>query len=155
MKITGKIRFVERKDLPQVIALCQLHAEYERSAYDSNNKLERLEEALFAPVPKLYCLVAESNGELIGYATYMEQYATWDAATYIYMDCLFIKESARGLRIGEKLVKRMEKEGRALDCTLMQWQTPDFNTRAMKFYHRIGASSKSKERFFLTINPTS
>ena len=151
MRITGKIRFVERKDLPQVVTLCQLHAEYERAAYNSNNKLERLEEALFTTSPKLYCLVEE----LIGYATIMDQYATWDATTDIYMDCLIIKESARGLGLGEKLVKRIEKEGRALGCTLIQWQTPDFNTRAMKFYHRIGASSKSKERFFLTIDTKS
>ena len=75
----------------------------------------------------------------------------WDAGEYIYMDCLFIKESARSLGIGEKLVRKIQKEGEALGCNLIQWQTPDFNVRAIKFYNRIGATSKSKERFFLNI----
>ena len=44
------------------------------------------------------------------------------------------------------------KEAQKLECVLIQWQTPDFNKRAMKFYNRIGAKSKNKERFFLTID---
>ena len=67
------------------------------------------------------------------------------------MDCLFIKEFVRGYGLGEKLVNKIKQEGKKLRCDLIQWQTPDFNIRAMKFYRRIGAVSKSKERFFLPI----
>ncbi|MFT5917067.1 MAG: hypothetical protein ACI81T_003581, partial [Bacteroidia bacterium] len=49
------------------------------------------------------------------------------------------------------LIRRIQSEAKKLNCSLIQWQTPDFNTRAMKFYKRIGASSKSKERFFLEV----
>ena len=88
---------------------------------------------------------------LLCYATYMRQYATWDACEYIYMDCLFIKEFARGYGLGEKLVNKIKQEGKKLRCDLIQWQTPDFNIRAMKFYRRIGSVSNSKERFFFPI----
>ena len=37
------------------------------------------------------------------------------------------------------------------DCDLIQWQTPDFNEKAIEFYNRIGGKSKSKERFYLNI----
>ena len=67
------------------------------------------------------------------------------------MDCLFMTEKARGLGLGEELVSRIKLEGSKLGCNHIQWQTPDFNTRAMKFYYRIGAKSKSKERFYLDI----
>ena len=82
----------------------------------------------------------------------MKQYSTWDAKEYLYMDCLFLFEEYRGLGIGEELVNTMKEFGRKEDIDLIQWQTPDFNVRAIKFYRRLGASSKSKERFFLTIN---
>ncbi len=76
---------------------------------------------------------------------------TQEKYNYLYMDCLFVKEFARGLGIGEKLVRQIEMEGKKLNCHLIQWQTPDFNTPAIRFYERLGATSKSKERFFLTI----
>lgn len=149
MIIKQHIRLAERNDLLQIIELCALHATFEKSDYNIEGKAERLAEDLFSNTPKLYCLVVESDGQLIGYATYIKQYATWDATEYIYMDCLFLKALARGLGIGEKLVRRIQEEGLKLGCRQLQWQTPDFNTRAINFYTRIGAIAKSKERFFL------
>ncbi len=151
MIIKRHIRFAEPKDIPGIVELCALHAAFEKSGYAREEKAARLERDLFSNAPKLYCLVVESDKQLIGYATYMKQYATWDAMEYIYMDCLYLKPFARGLGIGEKLVQKIQKEGKKLRCNLIQWQTPDFNVRAMKFYKKIGATSKSKERFFLKI----
>lgn len=143
------IRFAQPSDMAQIIDLCAAHAEFERSEYDRNGKVEKLSRDLFKDNPGLFCLVIEQGEDLLGYATFMKQYATWDAAEYIYMDCLFIKEEARSKGLGEKLVRQIQLEGIVMGCSLIQWQTPDFNTRAMKFYKRIGATSKSKERFFL------
>lgn len=146
-----KIRFVEREDLNQVIDLCRAHALYEQSDYSDAGKQDGLLRDLFSTIPKLYCIVAEVGANLVGYATYMKQYATWEAGEYVYMDCLFVAESVRGQRIGEQLVERIKEESLKMGCSLIQWQTPDFNTRAIKFYNRIGATSLSKERFFLEL----
>lgn len=151
MKEQTKIRFAEPEDIQQIIELCEAHAHFEKAEYHKNGKVEQLTIDLFSKNPKLYCLVVENEEQLIGYATYMKQYTTWDACEYIYMDCLFVKEFARGMRIGEQLIKKIQKEAKLFGCNLIQWQTPDFNTRAIKFYNRIGATSKSKERFFLEI----
>ncbi len=143
------IRFAERNDVPQIVELCSLHAAFEKAAYDSEGKAKGLERDLFSNDPKLYCLVVESDGQLIGYATYMKQYATWEAEEYLYMDCLYLKPQARGMGIGRELVHRIQEEGRKMGCGEVQWQTPNFNTRAIKFYKRLGAVAKPKERFFL------
>ena len=147
-----KIRFTQKKDLPDLVNLCQLHATFEKAEYDTERKKELLEKHLFSNNPNLFCLVVEKANSLIGYATYMKQFSTWDANYYIYMDCLFMTENSRGFGIGEKLIDRIKKEAKELGCVLIQWQTPDFNKRAIKFYNRIGAKSKNKERFFLTID---
>jgi hypothetical protein len=34
---------------------------------------------------------------------------------------------------------------------MLQWQTPVFNEKAIRFYHRMGATSKDKVRFFLEV----
>ncbi len=143
------IRFVEKEDINQLIDLCEAHSLYEKCIYNREGKREGLLNDLFSKTPKLYCLVVEKDQKLIGYATYMQQYSTWDTCEYIYMDCLFIKDTERGFGLGELLVKEIQLEGKKRGCSLVQWQTPTFNTRAIKFYERIGASSKDKKRFFL------
>ena len=150
MKIQARIRFADPKDIDAIIQLCQAHAHFEKAEYNPEGKAKLLAQGIFSEQPKLYCLVVESDGVLIGYATYMKQYATWDAEQYVYMDCLYLKEFARGLGIGEKLMRRIQSESQKLGCSHIQWQTPDFNVRAIKFYNRIGAHAKPKERFFLT-----
>jgi len=151
MKNEVKIRNAKPSDMAQLTQLCAAHAAYEKATYDYTGKEESLAKDLFSPMPKLFCLVATVGDTLIGYTTFMVQYATWTASEYIYMDCLFIKEHARGNGIGEQLVEQIKQAGSTMGCSLIQWQTPDFNTGAVKFYKRIGADSLSKERFFLNV----
>ena len=145
------IRFARKEDLNELVNLCEEHAQYEEAEYSSLNNEQLLKDSIFSEMPSLFCLVLEVDKKLIGYATYMKQFSTWDAAYYIYMDCLFLKKGWRGLGLGEKLIDQIKIEAKDLGCSLIQWQTPNFNTRAIKFYNRIGATSKTKERFFLTI----
>ena len=145
------IRPVEKEDLSRILYLCTLHAEFEKIPFRLDGQVSRLARDIFSHNPKLYCLVAVSQGEVIAYATYMKQYATWDAGEYMYLDCLFVLENFRSQGIGEKIMNQVKEHSAKLGCDLIQWQTPDFNVKAMKFYRRIGAQSKAKERFFLNL----
>lgn len=48
-------------------------------------------------------------------------------------------------------MKRVVEETRSMGCEGIQWQTPIFNTRAMKFYERHGATANDKRRFYLAV----
>ena len=141
----------QREQIPLLVSLCAAHAEFERCEYNPEGKLERLSNDIFANDPKLYCRVAIVDGVCVGYITWMRQYSTWDAGEYLYMDCLFLDGKYRSKGIGVALVNEMKGFGRENGIKSIQWQTPDFNKRAIKFYQRISASSLSKERFFLEI----
>ncbi len=147
--MTPTIRFARPEDMNTLIDLCEAHAHYEMADYDKHGKAKGLARDLFTDNPRLFCLVVERDRSLIGYATYMKQYATWDASDYVYMDCLFVSEGQRGQGLGQRLMERIQEETRKLGCSLIQWQTPDFNTGAIRFYKRLGAHAKTKERFFL------
>lgn len=142
------IRPVVQEDLNDLVELCSLHAAYERSEYQAKGKQKILEKYLFSDPPALYSLVVEHDGNLVGYSTYTRQFSTWDASYYLYMDCLYLKENYRGRGIGLELMNKIKDAAAQLQCSHIQWQTPDFNVRAIKFYQRIGGVSKSKERFF-------
>ena len=151
MPTSPEIRFVEEKDLDELIVLCEEHAVYEKSYYIKQGKKESLSKYLFAEQPSFYCLVIALNSNLIGYATFMKQFSTWEGEFYVYMDCLYLNELSRGLGLGEKTINRIKLESIKLGCSLIQWQTPEFNDGAIRFYNRIGAKSKTKERFFLEL----
>ena len=152
MSIQFEIKRPSKARIDDIIELCAAHAEFEQSDYSKEGKAQSLKNDLFSEKPKLFCLVAIVGQKYVGYITWMKQYSTWDAEEYLYMDCLFLDDTCRGYGIGEALVEAMKSFGRSEDIHLIQWQTPDFNERAIKFYRRIGAFSKSKERFFLPIN---
>jgi ribosomal protein S18 acetylase RimI-like enzyme len=143
------IRKANINDINEIIKLCAEHAEYEKADYSSEGKSEKLASFLFSDNPRLYCLIAEIENEIVGYATYMFEFSTWDAEFYTHMDCLFLRSNARGNGIGEALVNEIKKYSTESNVSLIQWQTPVFNERAIKFYYRIGATSKEKLRMYL------
>jgi len=147
--VKAHIRSATSNDIEEIIRLSADHAAFEKCEYSPQGKSAKLSNALFGKSPKLYCLVAENDDGIIGYASYMLQYSTWDAEEYIYMDCLYLDELCRGQNIGEQFINEIKSFGRAQGISHIQWQTPEFNTRAIKFYNRLGSTSKSKERFFL------
>ena len=145
------IKNCEPQDLPKLVILCQKHAEFEKADFSPEGKEEGLKEALFGDNPKLYCLVVATDKDIVGYVSYTFDYSTWDAATFMYMDCLFLEEEARSFGIGEVLIEKLRQIGIEKNCINIQWQTPQFNERAIKFYHRIGAKGKEKVRFTLEL----
>jgi len=143
-----KIRNAIEKDIPQIIELCKAHAKYEQSSYKTEGKAECLTKYLFEEPNGLQCFVVEQDEILVGYATFIKQFSTWDADYYLYLDCLFLKEETRGKGIGKQLMLKVKDFATSESCIAVQWQTPDFNTRAIKFYKNLGATSLTKERFF-------
>ncbi|MEU3687111.1 GNAT family N-acetyltransferase [Streptomyces narbonensis] len=104
--------------------------------------------------PRLRCLVAElPDGSLAGYATCAPELSTWDGVAYLHMDCLYLTSTARGHGLGPLLVDAVRAEARALGLTEIQWQTPAWNEGAIRFYDRLGATSKEKRRYTLPTDP--
>ncbi len=143
------IRFAKEKDIDQIISLCKLHADFEKAEFDPQHKEELFGKYLVNNT--LQCLVVEQNNEIIGYATFMKQFSTWDADFYIYLDCLFLKKQTRGMGVGKLIMEKVKAYAQSENCSIIQWQTPDFNKDAIVFYQKLGAISKTKERFFWNI----
>ncbi|MER7516154.1 GNAT family N-acetyltransferase [Streptomyces sp. NPDC126499] len=148
--MTGAVvRRARPEDLARVAELAGEHAAYENAAPPPPDLATRLHRLLFEPaIPRLRCLVAELPGTtLAGYATCAPELSTWDAAEYLHMDCLYLTESARGHGLGPLLMAAVREEARALGLPFVQWQTPTWNEGAIRFYDRLGATSKEKRRY--------
>lgn len=151
--MTVCIRQARPEDTDEIIRLCREHAEFEKAEYCVAGKAEKLAAFLFSDTPRLYCLLVEGDdGCILGYATFMPEFSTWDAECYLHMDCLYLRPQARNQGIGRQLVKAIARRALEMGCRQIQWQTPSFNERALKFYFRIGATAKEKVRLFLDKN---
>lgn len=114
-----EIRFALEKDVKQLVHLCELHAAFEKSEFDSTNKFKLLSEHLLNTNSPFKCLVVEENYEIVGYATFMKQFSTWDADFYIYPDCLFLKEEARGKGTGLRIMELVKDFTKSENCKII------------------------------------
>ena len=145
--MTYTIRNCEKKDLPVLIELCKAHADYERTAYNGQGKLPRLDAALFAEQPVLFCWVVEVDGTVVGYTAYVFEFTTWDAGYLLFMDCLYLLPPYRGFGIGRDIMQRLMAVAQQKGCVAIEWQTPQFNEDGIRFYKKLGAEGKDKVRF--------
>ncbi|MET9955823.1 GNAT family N-acetyltransferase [Streptomyces sp. NPDC006339] len=153
--MTGAVvRHARPGDLDRVAELAAEHAAYEKAAPPPPDLAARLHRLLFEPAtPRLRCLVAElPDTTLAGYATCAPELSTWDAAEYLHLDCLYLTAPARGHGLGPLLMTAVRDEARTLGLPHIQWQTPTWNEGAIRFYDRLGATSKEKRRFTLRVD---
>lgn len=93
-------------------------------------------------------LLAETpDGTVAGYAACSEEFAFWDARHYLHMDCLYLAEEARGHGLGAALMAAVAGLARELGLEHVEWQTPDWNEGAIRFYDRLGATGRPKQRY--------
>jgi GNAT superfamily N-acetyltransferase len=146
------VRPVRAEELAAVAVLAAEHAAYERAAAPAGDLAERWHGLLFGPAPaRLRLLVAEVAGELVGYASCAPELSTWEGREYLHLDCLFVRAGVRGGGVGVRLVEAVVAEARALGYGEVQWQTPEWNEGAVRFYRRLGAVAKPKLRFSLGV----
>lgn len=151
MKNQIKIRPVAPGDLTELAALCKEHAEYEHAQFIDNGQIARWETAFFAERPVLFGWVAEAENQLCGFMTVTVDYATWDAAYFAHMDCMYLKAAYRGQGLGRRFFAELSAFCVARGYGLAQWQTPPHNELGIGFYRRMGAAEKHKLRFFLEV----
>lgn len=155
MSDTMTIRRAREGDQDALSTLIHAHAAYENAeppAPDIGASALQLQES-----GRLWCWVAETAGSAgpVGYASATEDVATFTGRPFGHMDCLFVSESERGSGVGQALLRTVASWSRSRSHLELQWQSPDWNTRARSFYEREGAKTASKVRFFLKTGPTS
>ncbi|NVK33200.1 MAG: GNAT family N-acetyltransferase [Rhodobacteraceae bacterium] len=83
-------------------------------------------------------LVAEHEGNLIGFVHYLFHASTWSLADVCYLEDLFVSETARAGGVGRKLIEGVYDASDAHGCRNTYWHTHHHNERARKLYDRIG-----------------
>ena len=146
------IRPATPADITTLLPLMAEHAAFERLDAVPQARLDVLSAALVTTPPRLYLWLAQIEDVAVGYASATLDFSTLDCSIYLHMDCLFVRADWRGDGIGHALWRRLRDFAYAQGCLGMQWQTPDWNEDAARFYRRLGAKELAKRRYTLRLD---
>jgi len=133
------IRAATPADRDLVFAFIRDLAEYEKLLDDVVATPDDVARALFAPHPRVFCDLAEWDGEPAGFALWFYNYSTFRGRHGIYLEDLFVKPAFRGKGIGKALLAHLAKRAVAEGCARVEWWVLDWNEPSIKFYESLGA----------------
>ena len=140
------IRPARPDDRALVFALVRELAAYEKltSAVDATE--EQIAAALFADHPRLYCDIAEWDGEPAGFAVWFLNFSTFRGRYGIYLEDIFVRPAYRRHGIGKALLKRLAQRCLEKGYARFEWAVLDWNTPAIEFYRSLGGEILSEWR---------
>jgi GNAT superfamily N-acetyltransferase len=122
-----------------VLSLVRELAEYEKLLHEVEATEAMISEALFGSNVRLFCDIAEWNGEAAGFAVWFINFSTFSGRSGIYLEDLFVRPAQRGKGIGKALLAHLAKQCLANGWSRLQWSVLDWNTYSIEFYKSLGA----------------
>lgn len=136
-----EIRPARPAEAPLVLALIRELADYERLAHEVTATAEDVSRALFGERPDAEALLAFHDGEPIGFALFFHNYSTFVGRRGLYLEDLFVRPAARGLGVGQALLRRLAAVALERNCGRLEWAVLDWNESAIGFYRSLGAQA--------------
>jgi GNAT superfamily N-acetyltransferase len=133
------IRPAQPGDEALVLSFIRALAEYEKLLDKVVATEETVRQALFGENPRLYCDIAEWNGEPAGFTVWFYNYSTFLARHGLYVEDLFVKPEFRNKGIGKALLVNLAARAVREDCGRLEWMVLDWNGLAIEFYETLGA----------------
>ena len=122
-----------------VFSLVRELADYEKLLHEVHASEADIAEALFGASPRLFCDIAEWNGEPAGFAVWFVNFSTFAGRHGIYLEDLFVRPALRGKGIGKALLVHLAKHCLANGWARLQWAVLDWNAPSIAFYKSLGA----------------
>lgn len=100
--------------------------------------------SLFGEGATASALVAELDGEPVGYAVWFANYSTWLGRNGLYLEDLYVTPAVRGRGVGKAILRHLAALAVAAGCGRMEWSVLDWNRPAITFYESVGARPQSE-----------
>jgi GNAT superfamily N-acetyltransferase len=134
------IRSAKPADVPAIAAMIRALADYEKLSHLCVSTEQDLQRALFGPAPAAEVLIAAVDGVPVGFALFFHTFSTFLARRGLWLEDLFVKPEHRGAGVGSALLHAVAAIAQARNCGRFEWAVLDWNTPAIEFYERLGAT---------------
>ena len=146
--MTFQIEKAAAGNVSQIIRLIREFAEYEKLLDFCEVTEERLSAALFGETKVAEAIIVFQENLPVGYAIFYPNFASFRGQRGIYLEDIYIKQEFRGRGAGEMILKHIAKIGKERGFERIDFQVLEWNTPAVGFYERLGASRDEEERHF-------
>jgi GNAT superfamily N-acetyltransferase len=103
---------------------------------------EHVRAEAFGASPRFSALIAERDGQAVGYALFFSAYDTDHAARGFYLQDLYVVPDARRQGAGRALMAAMARACEADGGCYVFWNALPKNRAGLAFYRRIGAQEE-------------
>jgi len=142
--MSAEIRSARPEDAASILSLIQELADYEKLSSEVVATPELIRETLFGERPVAECLLAEVDGQAVGFALFFYNYSTFLGRPGIYLEDLYVQPVHRKRGIGKTLFKRVAGLAVERNCGRMEWSVLDWNEPSIDFYKSMGAVPMSE-----------
>lgn len=142
--MTLAIRPVRPGEAGLVLSFVRELAEYEKLLHEVVASETDIAESLFGENPRVFCDIAEWDGEPVGFALWFYTYSTFRGRHGIWLEDLFVRPGQRGRGIGKALMARLAKRCVDEDLPRLAWWVLNWNEPSRVFYRSIGAKAQDE-----------
>ena len=137
------VRPAEPRDAPRIVAMAQALTRFEAALVGDDRRRCKLTEAhlaryCFGTAPLIRALIAEADGQAVGYALYYPTFDSETATAGLWMADLYVEPAARRAGTGRALMAALLRAARGHDAAWIAWQVMRENAVAQAFYDRYG-----------------
>lgn len=138
----NEVRIVKARpeDVPVILNLIKALAEYERLSDHVVATEAGLRAQLFGDRPAAEVVLASVGGTVVGFALFFHNFSTFLGRPGLYLEDLFVIPEWRGRGVGRQLLAHLAALAVERQCGRMEWSVLDWNTSAIGFYERLGAT---------------
>ena len=134
------IRPATIEDAAVLIAMIHELAAFEHLEHEMGMTEKDFERDGFGPRPKFRAVIAQWDGEPVGYAMFFEFYSSFQGRAGLFLDDLFVRPAFRKRGIGTALIKHVAGIAWREKYFCMRWEVLDWNKPAIEFYNNLGAA---------------
>ena len=138
-----QLRSATRDDSALILSLIRELAEFEKLLHEVQASEETLSEHLFGTQPRAEVLIAEADGQAIGFALYFHNFSTFLGKPGLYLEDLYIRPAFRGRGYGRSIMQALARIAVDRGCGRFEWWVLDWNHPAVEFYRSLGAEAMS------------
>ena len=109
---------------------------------------EDIEREGFGAKPAFQALIAERDGEAVGLCLFFDSFSSWSGRRGVYVQDLYVAESARGLGLGRRLLAEAAAIVQARGGCYLRLSVDADNAGAQDFYESVGLHWSSTERIY-------
>ncbi len=134
------LRVAKPDDCDKLFELIKALAEYEKLSHVVSGDAEVLKNHLFGSKKYAEVIVAEAQGQVVGFALFFHNYSTFLTKPGIYLEDIFVLPDYRQNGIGKALFTKVAQIAVTRNCGRLEWSVLDWNAPALGFYERMNAS---------------